>query len=42
MAKRNTYFQDEEIRKKIDMKQFGKIFRYIIPYSHLFVLVVAQ
>lgn len=40
MAKRNTYFQDEIVQKKIDMKQFGKIFRYIIPYSHLFILVV--
>lgn len=40
MAKRNTYFQDENIQKKIDMKQFGKILRYIIPYSHLFVIVV--
>lgn len=40
MAKRNTYFQDENIQRKIDMKQFGKIFRYIIPYSHLFVIVV--
>ena len=40
MAKRNTYFQDEIIQKKIDMKQFTKIFRYIIPYSHLFIIVV--
>lgn len=40
MAKRNTYFQDEIIQKKIDMKQFSKIFRYIIPYSHLFIIVV--
>lgn len=40
MAKRNTYFQDENIQKKIDMKQFGKIFRYIIPYSHFFIIVV--
>ena len=40
MAKRNTYFQDEIVQRKIDMKQFGKIFRYIIPYSHLFVIVV--
>lgn len=40
MAKRNTYFQDENIQKKIDMKQFGKILRYIIPYTHLFVTVV--
>lgn len=40
MAKRNTYFQDEIVQRKIDMKQFSKIFRYIIPYSHLFIIVV--
>lgn len=40
MAKRNTYFQDEVVQKKIDMKQFGKILRYIIPYSHLFIIVI--
>ena len=26
MAKRNTYFQDEVITKKVDIKQLGKIF----------------
>lgn len=40
MAKRNTYFQDEIVQRKIDMKQFSKIFRYIIPYWYLFALVV--
>ncbi len=40
MAARNTYFQDENIEKKIDMKQFGKIMRYIVPYGHLFAFVV--
>lgn len=40
MAKRNTYFQDEVVQRKIDMKQFSKIFRYIIPYWYLFALVV--
>lgn len=40
MAKKNTYFQDEIVQKKIDMKQFGKIFRYIIPYSHLVAIVI--
>lgn len=32
MAKRNTYFQDEVVRKKIDMKQMMKIMRYVLPY----------
>lgn len=39
MAKRNTYFQDEVIEKKIDIKQFGKIMRYIFPYKKFFILV---
>lgn len=39
MAQRNTYFQDEEIRKKIDLKQLGKTLRYIIPYKTVFIFV---
>ena len=39
MAKRNTYFQDEVIERKIDIKQFGKILRYIFPYKQFFILV---
>ncbi len=39
MAKRNTYFQDEVIERKIDVKQFGKILRYIFPYKQFFILV---
>lgn len=39
MAKRNTYFQDEIIEKKIDMKQFGRILCYILPYRTIFILV---
>ena len=39
MAKRNTYFQDEEIIRRIDIKQFGRIFRYIIPYGRMFAFV---
>ncbi|MBQ9120225.1 MAG: ABC transporter ATP-binding protein [Lachnospiraceae bacterium] len=39
MAKRNTYFQDEIIERKIDMKQFGKILKYILPYRKIFILV---
>ena len=39
MAKRNTYFEDEVIEKKIDIKQFGRILRYVIPYIKIFILV---
>ena len=39
MAKRNTYFQDEVIKKKFDIKQFGRILRYMKPYTGYFVLV---
>jgi len=39
MAKRNTYFQDEVIEKKIDLKQFARTLRYIIPYKKVFMLV---
>lgn len=39
MAKRNTYFEDEVIHKKIDIKQFGRILKYIMPYKHIFIIV---
>lgn len=39
MAKRNTYFQDEVIKKKFDVRQFGRVFRYMKPYSGYFILV---
>lgn len=39
MASRNTYFKDEEIERKVDIKQFGRILRYIVPYKNMFVLV---
>ncbi len=39
MAKRNTYFQDEEIYRKIDMRQFGRVLRYIFPYKKTFIFV---
>lgn len=39
MASRNTYFKDEEIEKKVDIKQFGRIIKYIIPYKNMFILV---
>lgn len=39
MAKRNTYFEDEVVYKKIDIKQFGRILKYIMPYKHIFIIV---
>lgn len=39
MAQRNTYFQDEIIEKKLDIKQFGRVMRYIFPYKNIFILV---
>ena len=39
MAKRNTYFEDEDVHKKIDIKQFGRILKYIMPYKHIFIIV---
>ena len=39
MAKRNTYFQDEVIQRKIDMKQLGRTLRYVLPYKKVFLLV---
>lgn len=39
MAKRNTYFEDEIVHKKIDIKQFGRILKYILPYKNIFTIV---
>lgn len=39
MAKRNTYFQDEEVMRKIDLKQFGKVFGYMRPYVGTVILI---
>lgn len=39
MAKRNTFFQDEKIEKKIDIKQLGRTLKYILPYKKLLILV---
>lgn len=39
MAKRNTYFQDEVIQRKIDVKQLSRTIRYILPYKNIFMLV---
>ena len=41
MAKRNTYFQDEVIERKIDIKQLGRTLRYLIPMKKVFLLVLA-
>ncbi|MBO4324702.1 MAG: ABC transporter ATP-binding protein [Lachnospiraceae bacterium] len=39
MAKKNTYFQDEVIRKKFDIRQFGRVLRYMKPYRGSFIIV---
>ena len=40
MAKRNTYFQDEVIERKIDIKQLGRTLRYLLPLKKIFILVL--
>ena len=40
MAKRNTYYQDETVRNKINIRQFGKVLRYVIPYRTLFIWII--
>lgn len=39
MAKRNTFFEDEKIEKKIDIKQLGRTLKYILPYKKMLALV---
>lgn len=39
MATRNTYFEDEKIEKKIDLKQLRRTLAYILPYKRLLALV---
>ena len=39
MAKRNTFFEDEHIEKKIDIKQLGKTLKYILPHRKLLALI---
>ena len=39
MAKRNTFFEDEKLGKKIDIKQLGRTLQYILPYKKLLILV---
>lgn len=39
MAKRNTFFEDEVIEKKIDVKQLGRTIKYVLPYKKVLVLI---
>lgn len=39
MAQKNTYFQNEIIYTKIDVHQFRRIFKYILPFRKIFLLV---
>ncbi len=39
MAKRNTFFQDEKIEKKIDFKQLMRTVRYILPFRKTVIMV---
>lgn len=39
MAQRNTFFQDEVVQKKIDVKQLGRTLSYVLPYKKVFMLV---
>lgn len=42
MAKRNTFFEDEKIEKKIDIKQLGRTVKYILPYKKILFLVTGM
>lgn len=39
MAKRNTFYQDEDIKTKIDLKQFKRTLSYILPFRKIFAFV---
>ena len=39
MAKRNTFYEDEQIEKKIDIKQLARTIKYILPYKKLLAIV---
>ena len=39
MAKRNTFYEDEKIEKKVDIRQLGRTIAYILPYRKLLALV---
>ena len=42
MAKRNTFFEDEKIEKKIDIKQLGRTIKYILPYKKILLIVTCM
>ena len=42
MAKRNTFFEDEKIEKKIDIKQLARTIKYILPYKKILLLVTCM
>ena len=39
MAKRNTFFEDELIEKKVDYKQFLRVMKYVLPYKKLLIIL---
>lgn len=39
MAKRNTYFENEVVERKIDIKQLARVLKYVLPYGKIFLLV---
>lgn len=39
---RNTYFQDEEIAKKVDIRQLGRTMKYILPHKKVLFFVTAM
>ncbi|MCR5101353.1 MAG: ABC transporter ATP-binding protein/permease [Butyrivibrio sp.] len=39
MAKRNTFFQDEKIEKKIDFKQLMRTVRFVLPFKKTIIMV---
>lgn len=39
VAKRNTFYEDEQIEKKIDIKQLARTIKYILPYKKLLAIV---
>ena len=39
MAKRNTFFQDETIEKKIDLKQLIRTLKYVLPFKKTLIFV---
>ena len=42
MAKRNTFFEDEQLEKKIDIKQLGKTLKYILPYKKIYLITLLR